>query len=124
MTKPRFYNKFDAKEFYSFSDWVRQSLPDSYSNTRAYDVDKVIYNLDTKKIMFIEEKRLDAEISEGQRQFCKFMSGIVRRGLPKGWEFLGYHFIQFPEKNVFDCNGCKVDGKPMSMWELREFLTF
>lgn len=106
-----------------FSDWIRSKLPSSATGYSSTDIDFVLFNWKTKKVMLIEEKCRKAEPSFNQHELFKFMHKWIEKGIDSDWQYLGYHLIQFE-------NECPSDGKiyldrqEISEKQLIEFLSF
>ena len=111
-----------------FSSWIRNNLPDSKTGFIVYDVDFIFSNYITKKIMIIEEKINNGEVSFGQKLFLKRLDVIFQNGCKHiGYEYLGYYTIVF-QNDSFD-NGStyiiqnKVSDKKHLITE-NEFIKF
>lgn len=71
---------------------------------KRIDLDFLIYNYKTRRIMFVEVKTRNAEMKTWQRMIFKQLDKWIKKGIDEDWTYLGYHLIQFE-------NTCFEDGK-------------
>ena len=107
----------------AFSDWIRNNLPDQSTGFMALDIDHVLWNFKTKKLLIIETKthkaKLNANVEFAQREFLMMIRKVFMQ-LPKiidGWQFLDVHLIQFDGYD-FDTGQCFFDEEPITETEL------
>jgi hypothetical protein len=114
MTRPEFSNARDL----TFSHWIREKLPDSFTGFLVSDLDFIIENYKTKKIMLIETKTNNGELREWQKRLFKNIDKWLKRGTEEeDWEYLGFHVIQF-EKTGFHDGKCYFDNVEILETEL------
>ena len=108
-----------------FSDWVREKLPDSSFGFHVMDIDFIIRNRETKKIMLLEVKTNNSGVPEWQREIIKMIHNIINEGIKKytGWEYKGYHFIKF-DGVLFKDDLCYFDNQLVTEDQLIKTLTF
>lgn len=104
-----------------FSQWIRNNLPDSSTGFLVTDIDFVLSNYKSKKIMILEVKCFNGQKQDWQDKIYNFIANCIKNGKPDDWTFYGYHFIQF-ENNDFS-GKCFLDGKEISEAELKKFLS-
>ena len=129
MTRREKTNLRDSK----FSPWIREKLPPATKGYRAYDVDWILYNEDTKKLIIIEHKCRMALPSPDQKKFLLMVQKVFAAGMKEvypDWQFHGVHLLQF-ETEGFDVHTpylsdqiAYLDGKPISEEELIALLSF
>lgn len=119
MTKPEL-TKYRSLRF---SQWVREKLPDSSTGFSVSDLDFILMNFKTKKVMFLEVKLRDGQISWNQYNMWSLMSKWITRGVGESWEYLGFHLIQFTGLD-FEDGKVKLDNKFVTEEELIKFLSF
>jgi len=105
-----------------FSKWIRKNLPDSYTGYRCYDVDFVLWNKNTKKVMFIELKSFNADTKPDQHFILKKLNKWISIGIDEDWTYKGLHLIQF-EKFNFENGKCYLNRKLINEKELIAFLS-
>ena len=85
-----------------FSQWIRANLPDSKTGFMVTDLDFVVFNYKTKKLMFLEIKTRNSRPKEWQHQIFKNLHRWIKNGIDDDWTYLGYHLIQFENTNFKD----------------------
>ena len=113
MTRPEFTGTRDLK----FSGWIRQQLPDSGTGYFVTDVDFILENWKTRKIMFLEVKTRSASVKLGQNILFHNIARWIAKGIDRGWEFCGYHTVVF-ENTFFDDGKCFFDDDEITETEL------
>lgn len=108
-----------------FHDWIRDNCPKPETHYTVFDVDIVLRNHETCKLMFIEQKIFGGTVSEYEKCTIDDIKKFIVAGIYffVGWEFLGYHIVVF-EKTCFDDGKCWLDGKEITEAEMEKFLTF
>ena len=119
MTKPELTYKRDLR----FSLWVKKKLPDSSTGYLATDIDFMLYNYKTKKVMFLEIKTRLLEVENWQKGVYRDLNRWIRKGIDNDWIYLGFHKITF-ENTFFDDGKSFLDNKEISEEELIKFLSF
>lgn len=85
-----------------FSNWIRKNLPQSNTGLTVNDLDFVIYNYKTKKLMFIELKTFKAKVKYAQRCLFQILDKALRLNSKLiGIDYQGFHLITF-EGNDFN----------------------
>ena len=105
-----------------FSSWVRAKLPDSSTGFSASDLDFILWNWKTRKIMLLEIKTRNAIPRQGQKIMWKKLNKWLADGIEKDWQYLGFHLIQF-EKTSFEDGNCYLDYKLITEEKLISFLS-
>jgi hypothetical protein len=118
MTKPEITNKRDL----TFSKWVREFLPDSQTGYSASDIDFILWNWKTKKIMLVEVKTRSKEIAKGQKTMFQNLHKWIKKGVAHDWQYLGFHLITF-QNTFFDDGKVFLDGREITERDLIEFLS-
>jgi len=86
------------------SDWIREKLPDSNFGYMVSDLDFILQNYKTKKVMLIEVKTRKSDCKIWQKKLFKNINNWLKKGIDENWQYLGFHLIQFE-------NTCFKDGK-------------
>lgn len=107
------------------NDWTRKKLPESSeTGFTVNDIDLVLRNYKTKKIMLLEIKCQMAVLTLSQSQIKMLFDKVLNNGLPKeGWQYLGFHLLQF-EKTFFHDGKVFFDGKEKTEAEIIDLLSF
>ena len=127
MTRSRFLRCKDVDcphEKQKFlSDWVRFNHPDSDNGFMVSDLDFVIYNYKSKKIIFLESKTYNKQISNWQRKLFEMLNRWIKNGTDEGYQNLGFHLVTF-EKSGFNDGKVFFDKKEVNEQELKQILSF
>jgi hypothetical protein len=91
-----------------FSGWIRSNLPDSFTGLLVTDIDFVLFNNKTQKVMLIELKTNNTPIKTWQRELFKCLNRWITNGVDEGWQYLGFHLIEFSGTDFTDGN-CTYD---------------
>lgn len=105
-----------------FSQWIRTKLPDSSTGYSASDLDFVLWNWKTNKVMLIEVKTRMAKPRTGQKMMWGLINKWIRKGIESDWKYLGFHLVQF-ENTIFEDGKCLLDNKEISEQDLITFLS-
>lgn len=117
----------------NFSAWIRQKLPSSSDGMIVSDLDWIIYNYKTKKLMLLEHKCRMGEPGKGQRSIFQILHSTILAGLPSAYpqmEYLGLHLLQFPGEGFNSPDPetrdeyCYFDHRRLTEEELIEILSF
>ena len=109
-----------------FSGWVKILLPDSYEGYRVSDLDWVLANVNTKKIMLVEQKNYGSKQKRWQRILFADIDKWISTGIAhdnRGWEYLGFHKVVF-EKTYPENGRIWFDGRLVTKEELTNILSF
>lgn len=88
-----------------FSKWIRNLHPDGRNGFIAANIDWVIWNWKTRKIMFIEEKTHNGKLNGWAKHLLYDLNKVFEVGCKNcNITYLGYHLVQFE-------NTCPKDGK-------------
>jgi len=88
----------------SLSRWMRESLPDSSTGQSITDLDFILFNWKTRKMMFVETKTRGAYIKKNQQVIFNLLHTTTLNGINfTDWEYLGFHTIIF--ENTFFNDG-------------------
>lgn len=118
MTRKEITNSRDL----TFSRWIRINLPDSYSGFRVSDLDFVLCNVDTKKIMLLEIKTRNSKPRNWQRELWTLMNKWVKKGIDDDWQYLGFNLIQF-ENTCFTDGNVYLNYEKITEADLIEYLS-
>lgn len=108
-----------------FSQWIRDELPSSKTAFMVSDLDFILWNYRSKRMMFIEVKTNSHDVFKFQRIMFTQMAKWIQRGIDQyrdGWSFLGYHEIVFERKNFQD-GKCWLNKREVTEQQLIEFLS-
>lgn len=106
-----------------FSKWIREKLPDSSTGYSASDLDFILWNWKTNKIMLLELKTRKSYPRTGQRIMWNLLHRWINKGLDDTWTYYGFHLIQFENSSFLD-GKCYLDKKEIQEKELIDFLSF
>ena len=106
----------------SFSTWIRQKLPCSSTGFVVSDLDFILTNYKTKKLMLIEVKTRNKEIARWQSILLKNISKWLTQGIDDDYEYYGCHVIKF-ENTSFEDGKCYFDDQEITEPELIERLS-
>uniref|UniRef100_A0A6H1ZHI4 Uncharacterized protein n=1 Tax=viral metagenome TaxID=1070528 RepID=A0A6H1ZHI4_9ZZZZ len=106
----------------TFSQWIRNNLPDSSKGLMVSDLDFILQNYKTKVLMLLEIKTRNAELKTWQKSLFKKLSRWIKNGIDKDWNYLGFHIIKF-ENTFFNDGKCWLDNKVVSESELKDILS-
>lgn len=84
------------------SDWTRQNLPDSCTGFMVTDLDFILSNYKSKRIMLLEIKTRNTDIKPWQKNIFVNLNKWIQRGICDDWKFLGIHLIKFENTNFGD----------------------
>ena len=101
----------------TFSGWIRKSLPDSSLGFCASDLDFILWNWKTKKIMLLEIKTRNAKMRKFQSIMFSLLHKWISKGIDRGWKYEGFYLIQF-EKTSFEDGKCFLNYKEISEADL------
>lgn len=118
MTRPEITWQRDL----TFSNWVRQNLPDSREGFWVTDIDFVLWDKEEKCFMLLEVKQHSGIMRPFQEKIFKLLDKWLRQGVDEDWEYLGYHVIRF-ENRSFEDGRCWLDGEEVTEEELIDFLS-
>ena len=113
MTRQEITNTRDL----TFSNWIRERLPDSNTGFLVSDLDFIFENYKTKKVMFLEVKTRGADLRYWQTKLFNNLDRWIRNGIDDGWIYLGFHTVQF-ENTFFNDGKCYLEGKETTEQEL------
>lgn len=105
MTRQEITNTRDL----TFSHWVREKLPDSANGYLVSDLDFILFNYKTRKIMLLEIKTRNTDLKYWQQTLFENLARWIEQGIDKDWIFLGFHTIKF-ENTYFNDGAVYFDG--------------
>jgi hypothetical protein len=105
-----------------FFRWCGYNLPHPSTGYLITDIDKVICNWKTRRMMFLELKKNMASMPEWQRRIYADLSRWIQNGIGDGWRFDGWHLLQF-ENAAPDDGETYMDGRIITEEDLINFLT-
>jgi len=119
MTRKEFSNIRDL----TFSQWIRNNLPDSSCGYMVSDLDFILQNYKTKKVILLEVKTRCSNLKIWQKQLFGNLDKWIANGISEDWQYLGFHLIQF-ENTCFNDGKCFFDYKSINEKDLIVKLTF
>ena len=105
-----------------FSQWIRGKLPASNEGFAASDLDFVLWNWKTKRVMLLEIKTRNAKPRPFQRLMWGRISKWIAAGIDGDWTNLGFHLLVF-ERTGFDDGRLFFDGVEISEQDLIKILS-
>jgi len=124
MTKPEITGVRDL----TFNQWIKDNLPDSSTGLMVTDIDFVLYNYKTKRLMILEVKTRNKIIETWQEILYKNFHKWLKTGVDSGWEYRGAYLIRF-ENTSFKDGRCYITSfeknitKQVSEQGLMKFLS-
>jgi len=106
-----------------FSSWIREYLPDSATGFMVTDIDFVISNYKTKKVMLLEVKTRNKEMRAWQYNIYNNLDRWIKKGIDNGWTYLGWHLIRFTGTDFTDSD-IYFDNKKVNEQQLINILSF
>lgn len=106
----------------SLSDWIRKNCPPSQNSFCVSDLDFILWNYSTKKVIMLEVKTRNAGVKDWQKIMWSNLRKWIQRGIDDDWTFFGFHCIRF-EKTSFQDGLCFFDNHQISEDELKEILS-
>lgn len=119
MTRNEFSN---TRELF-VSQWIRKNLPDSSTGFMVTDLDWILSNYKTKKIMLLEVKSRTGTIKNWQRNIFKNLNKWISRGIDDDWIYLGFHLLQLSCDKI-ENSICLFDNEPIEEIDLIKKLSF
>jgi hypothetical protein len=107
----------------TFSQWIRNNLPDSYTGFTAYDIDFVLQNFKERKVLILEVKSRGSVMRTGQKILYENLDKWIKNGIKDGWEYFGFFFVQF-ENTSFKDGKCFLNYEQVTEQELINALSF
>lgn len=121
MTKKRYIYCTDPmcphEKMKYFSDYVRENLPPSVTGFKVTDIDFILFNEKTRKIMMVETKTRNKEMPSWQKDIFKNLDEWLRKGIDSSWTYLGFHVVRFENTN-FENGKVFYDGKQSNEQEI------
>lgn len=105
-----------------FSQWVRDNLPDSSFGFLVTDLDFILYNYNTKRVMLLEIKTKNTNLKEWQKIIFNNLSRWIKNGINDNWDFLGFNVVKF-QNTFFDDGECYLNNQKITENELKIFLS-
>lgn len=109
----------------TLSSWIRRNLPDSSTGYLVTDIDFLLHNFRTKKMMLLEIKTFHAPLKKWQENVFRALDFYIKTGVEaadNGWQYLGWHLIMFEEKDF--SKKVFFDDKEITEEELKNILSF
>ena len=93
------YKPITHKDF-AINNWLREKLPSGPQGLVISDLDFILYNYKTKRLMLIELKQYGREVEWWQKQLFNVLHTAMTYGLKNTKiEYLGFNLITFPKKD-------------------------
>jgi hypothetical protein len=106
-----------------FSQWVRDRLPDSSTGFWVSDVDFILYNKNTKRMMLLEVKTRNGNVRPWQRELFSVIDSMLRLSAPHfGIEYKGWHVVKIEGVDP-NSGAIYLDDKEMDRDGLRFYLS-
>ena len=86
----------------TFNLWIRNQLPDSSTGFAVSDIDFMIWNWRTKKMMMLEVKTKHGKLPPFQRRMFGNISRWIRDGIQSDWTYYGFNVLQFSDNSFND----------------------
>ena len=118
MTRKEVTGKRDL----TFSQWIRDNLPDSSSGMIVSDLDWIICNYKSEIIMLIEVKTRGKKLADWQRILFNNIDKWLKAGVSDNWVYLGFHTITFT-RTWFTDGDVYFDNRKVTEIELRSILS-
>jgi len=106
----------------TFSSWIRKKLPDSSTGFSVSDLDFILWNWKTNKVMMLEIKTRNSIPRAGQKIMWQNINQWIKNGIDDDWTYLGFNLIQFENTN-FNDGKCFLNYKEIKEKELINFLS-
>lgn len=109
----------------NFSGWIREKLPCSSEGFMVTDVDFILWNYKTRRLMLIEVKQHKAIMKKWQILLYGVLDELLKNGSEKLWppvNYFGWHCIRF-ENTDFSDGRCMLNNKLITEKELIEFMS-
>lgn len=100
-----------------FNSWVRESLPDSSTGFLVTDLDLILFNYKSKRIMLLEIKTHGSVMRYWQKRFFQNLDRWLSVGIDLDWEYKGFHTVQF-ESSDFKDGRCYFDEEEITEEDL------
>ena len=78
-----------GKRDLGFSQWIRKNLPDSYTGYSVSDIDFMLWNWKTKKVMILEIKTRMSYPRKGQKMMFSLLNNWLIEGVADNWQYKG-----------------------------------
>lgn len=86
----------------SFSKWIRNQLPDSCTGFSVSDLDFIVWNYKTRRVLMLETKTRESELRPGQGNMFSNIDSWIRRGVTSNWTYHGFYLLQFTDTGFND----------------------
>lgn len=116
-------NEFSNNRELFVSQWIREKLPDSSTGFMVTDLDWILSNYKTKKIMLLEVKTRTGNIKIWQRNIFNNLNHWIQKGIDDEWIYLGFHLLQLSCEKI-ENSILLFDGKTIEEDELIKKLSF
>lgn len=106
-----------------FSNYLYNFNGSEKNHMTFNNIDYLICNYIKKKIMLIEEKRFNSELTFAQTEAFKIINGFLSTGNFKDYEYCGFHQLIF--ENTLPTDGKMIwDNIPIDEEKLIQILNF
>jgi len=103
MTKPEITGIRDL----TFNQWIRDNLPNSSTGFAVTDIDFILFNYKTRKLMVVEVKTRNKIIETWQKIFYEDFHRWLKNGIDSGYHYRGAYLIRF-ENTSFNDGKCYI----------------
>lgn len=112
----------DEAQFTPFGMWIRQYVRDGLSIT---NLDYVIEDYKSKKIMLLEEKQNGGSVHPAQRMTFQTLDRMLEKiAGDQGYEYWGFFVFRLPPNTTMPGPGMTLNMKPITCEQLQAHLGF
>lgn len=118
------YRKTEYSSDKMLFDWIGANLPSASTGMCVSDLDLIIYNWKSKRLMLLEVKRKRRDLKKFQRHSFRQLDSYIRKGIESDptWKYEGFHLLQF-ENTSFQDGKVYFDKEEVSEAELISILS-
>ena len=85
-----------------FNNWIRNQLPDSCTGFSVSDLDFIVWNYKTRRVLMLETKTRESELRPFQDNMFSNIDSWIRRGVTANWTYHGFYLLQFTDTDFND----------------------
>lgn len=109
----------------TFSGWIRKNLPDSSTGFMVSDLDFILWNYKTRRMMLVEVKTHRAKMRFWQENLFNVLDELLvisTRLIKPPIDYRGFHCVRF-EKTGFQDGRCMFDKQIVDESQLKAILS-
>ena len=114
---------FNRDQFTIFGLWLRQFCKDSHAGLCITNLDYVVEDY-KRRIMLLEEKQNDGSLAYGQMKTFQILHHALKYAQQWNYEYWGVYILQFPTGCDMPGPGMTINGKPITVEQLRDHCNF